>query len=78
MLDNEPQMEALTAFDRCDRCRAQAFVRATKDRRELLFCLHHIREHVDALMKSDWVLTGDEAYLSILFPEPLDLQKLLT
>lgn len=39
-----------TAFDRCDRCGAQAYVRvelATGG--ELLFCAHHAREHADKL-----------------------------
>lgn len=32
---------ALTAADRCDSCGAQAYVRATLQFGELLFCLHH-------------------------------------
>ncbi len=36
----------LTAHDRCDRCGAQAYVRATlPGGTELLFCAHHAREH---------------------------------
>lgn len=38
----------LTRQDRCDRCGAQAFVRATLptgDGLELLFCGHHFRAH---------------------------------
>ncbi|MEZ0447205.1 DUF7455 domain-containing protein [Cellulomonas sp. ICMP 17802] len=38
----------LTRQDRCDRCGAQAFVRATlpaADGLELLFCGHHFRAH---------------------------------
>jgi hypothetical protein len=32
----------LTAADRCDRCGAQAYVRATLESRlDLLFCAHH-------------------------------------
>lgn len=31
----------LTAFDRCDRCDAQAWVKATAVSGELLFCGHH-------------------------------------
>ena len=43
---------ALTAMDRCDRCGAQAYVRALlpKDL-ELLFCAHHSRQHSSALTK---------------------------
>lgn len=42
---------ALTALDRCDRCGAQAFVRATLEHGELLFCGHHARQHAEALAK---------------------------
>lgn len=31
----------LTAFDRCDRCGSQAWVKATGVNGELLFCAHH-------------------------------------
>jgi hypothetical protein len=41
----------LTAADRCDRCSAQAYVRATLHAGgELLFCAHHGREHIPALV----------------------------
>jgi hypothetical protein len=41
---------ALTAADRCDRCGAQAYVRARLHAGgELLFCAHHGREHTPAL-----------------------------
>lgn len=40
----------LTAADRCDRCGAQAFIRARLgDGGELHFCAHHGREHLDKL-----------------------------
>jgi hypothetical protein len=42
---------ALTALDRCDRCGAQALVRATLAHGELLFCGHHARQHADALAR---------------------------
>jgi hypothetical protein len=35
---------ALTALDRCDKCGAQAMVRATLANGELYFCGHHGRE----------------------------------
>ena len=42
----------LTASDRCDRCGAQAFVRATMPNgSDLLFCRHHGNEHLTALTK---------------------------
>jgi hypothetical protein len=43
---------ALTAVDRCDRCGAQAYVRALlPNGLELLFCAHHTRQHSSALTK---------------------------
>ena len=39
----------LTALDRCDRCGAQAFLRAVLTTGELLFCAHHAREYGDRL-----------------------------
>lgn len=40
----------LTAADRCDRCGAQAYVRARlASGGELLFCGHHARQHLPAL-----------------------------
>ena len=42
----------LTQMDRCDRCPAQAFVRATlPGGGELLFCGHHASQHSEALGK---------------------------
>lgn len=37
----EQTSESLNANDRCDSCGAQAYVRATLQFGELLFCLHH-------------------------------------
>ena len=42
---------ALTALDRCDRCGAQAVVRATLESGDLLFCGHHARQHAEALSR---------------------------
>jgi ribosomal protein S14 len=42
---------ALTALDRCDRCGAQAAVRATLETGDLLFCRHHARQHAEALAR---------------------------
>jgi hypothetical protein len=39
-------------MDRCDRCGAQAYVRALlPNGLELLFCAHHSRQHSSALTK---------------------------
>ena len=41
---------AFTAADRCDRCGAQAYVRATlPGGGELLFCAHHGKQYADKL-----------------------------
>ena len=48
-----PELEPLTAFDRCDAkdCSAQAYVRARLDSGlELVFCGHHGRSLVPALV----------------------------
>jgi len=43
---------ALTAMDRCDRCGAQAYVRALlPNGLELLFCAHHNRQYASALSR---------------------------
>ena len=47
---------AFTAADRCDRCGAQAFVRAVLTSGDLLFCAHHAREYGDALAASALVV----------------------
>lgn len=40
----------LNAVDRCDRCGAQAYVRATLiNGGELLFCGHHAKEYAEKL-----------------------------
>jgi hypothetical protein len=40
---------AFSASDRCDRCGAQAFLRAVLTSGDLLFCAHHGREYGDVL-----------------------------
>jgi len=39
----------LTAFDRCDRCVAQAWIKATGVNGELLFCLHHFNKSAEGI-----------------------------
>lgn len=53
----------LTAADRCDRCGAQAYVRARLgDGLELHFCAHHGREHLDKLRHVQDVDILDETH----------------
>ncbi|MDQ6895019.1 MAG: hypothetical protein M3171_00170 [Actinomycetota bacterium] len=41
---------SLSAADRCDRCGAQAYIRARLESGgELLFCAHHGRQHLPQL-----------------------------
>ncbi|MBN9214169.1 MAG: hypothetical protein J0J04_05015 [Microbacterium sp.] len=40
-----PVQFRLTAEDRCDSCRAQAYVAAEVNGSELLFCAHHGRKY---------------------------------
>ncbi len=40
---------SLTAFDRCDSCGAQAYIRATLASGDLLFCAHHGAKFKDKL-----------------------------
>lgn len=47
--DEIGKSSALTAADRCDSCGAQAYVRATLQFGELLFCLHHAQANKAAL-----------------------------
>ena len=44
-----PAPHTFTATDRCDRCGAQAFMRAVLSSGDLLFCAHHGRAYGDAL-----------------------------
>jgi hypothetical protein len=45
-----PSQAVLTAGDRCDRCRAQAYLRVELQAGgALLFCAHHPREHGEKL-----------------------------
>ena len=49
--DTAPDTAPLTAHDRCDRCGAQAYVRATLPAgTELLFCGHHGNAHRPSLL----------------------------
>lgn len=55
----------LTAADRCDRCRAQAYVRITVTRGlDLLFCAHHGRQHADKLRQVAPAVRDESARLT--------------
>lgn len=53
----------LTMADRCDRCGAQAYIRARLgDGLELHFCAHHGRAHLDKLRGLEDVDILDETH----------------
>ena len=55
----------LTAVDRCDRCGAQAYVRATLlSGGELLFCAHHAKEYAEKLKQVSINLQDETARLN--------------
>ncbi|MGH3353319.1 MAG: DUF7455 domain-containing protein [Nocardioides sp.] len=50
----------LTSADRCDRCGAQAYVRAElRSGGDLLFCAHHAREHGEKLKEIATSITDE-------------------
>ena len=54
----------LTRQDRCDRCGAQAYVKATipgSDGLELLFCGHHFRAH-EVMLRTTGAMIQDERH----------------
>ena len=64
--DTAPDTAPLTAHDRCDRCGAQAYVRATlPGGTELLFCGHHGNEHRPNLLVAGAALHDETEKLLI-------------
>lgn len=60
---NSTLAPALSAGDRCDRCGAQAYVRARLSGGfDLLFCAHHGRAHLDKLKLMEDVQIHDESH----------------
>ena len=49
----------LKVEDRCDRCRAQAWIVATKGSQELYFCNHHGNKHQLVLIADGWAIQDD-------------------
>lgn len=63
------QPPSLTIADRCDRCGAQAFIRAVFLSGDLTFCGHHGRELL-ATLQRDAVRVEDETELINAAPSP--------
>ncbi len=53
----------LGALDRCDRCGAQAYVRAVLAAGELLFCAHHGREYGEKLAREALLVQDNSSVL---------------
>ncbi len=53
----------LVALDRCDRCGAQAYVRAVLAAGELLFCAHHGREYGEKLAREALLVQDNSSVL---------------
>lgn len=49
----------ITPFDRCDRCGAQAWMRAFKEDSELFFCGHHGNKHFVSLFSQGFIVQDD-------------------
>lgn len=65
----------LTAADRCDRCGAQAYVRATLDSGfDLLFCAHHFHEN-EARLRQVAVSIHDESQRLASVPATAGLEE---
>jgi hypothetical protein len=59
---NENRPQTLTAFDRCDSCGAQAYMRVTMaSGGELLFCAHHGNKNRDKI-NAPGTVWYDESY----------------
>ena len=60
MIDTEQPVVEFTAYDRCDKCRAQAYTLAKHEEfGELLFCGHHSKEYRMTLFESGWTIVDD-------------------
>ncbi|RZS87156.1 hypothetical protein EV189_2579 [Motilibacter rhizosphaerae] len=58
-------LPALLVRDRCDKCGAQAFVRARLAGGELLFCGHHARTYAPALAAAGAVVRDDTHLINV-------------
>lgn len=54
----------LSALDRCDKCGAQAKIRATLANGELYFCGHHGREVKNSLVHQSVVVYDPEGFFN--------------
>ena len=52
-IDTKKEVQKLTTADRCDSCRAQAYVRVTGVSGELMFCGHHFTKIMNSPSASE-------------------------
>lgn len=74
MIDTKNPSVELNAFDRCDRCGAQAYALARRDGFELTFCMHHAKQHNLALELDGWIISWDYIGIdSLIEPEKVSV-----
>jgi hypothetical protein len=56
---NDLIVDDLTLLDRCDRCGAQAYMRAFKDDLSLLFCGHHGKRYFPSLFAQGFLIQDE-------------------
>lgn len=64
MIDKDLPLIEFSALDRCDGCGARAYSAARREDmpQELLFCIHHRKQHEYALLDQGWeIIDGTEA-----------------
>lgn len=62
-----------TKLDRCDACgSAQAYVRAIKGFKDLMFCMHHFNNHMSELVSQGWNIDNQTQQL---FDEVASMKK---
>jgi hypothetical protein len=60
----EKKIQSLTLQDRCDRCKAQAFVAAKGFEGELLFCGHHFTKHENAIVAWAYEIIDEREFIN--------------
>ena len=58
-IETEAKHEWLAGRDRCDRCGAQAYVRAVKNNQDLMFCKHDGEALMPALLIQGFAVQDD-------------------
>ena len=56
--------QTLTSSDRCDRCKAQAFVFVKGIQGDLIFCGHHFTKHEEALYNWAYDILDEREFIN--------------